>query len=87
MSYNVKSLEAELKDLEWKTEIMRARLEESEKRARLEEEKAADFRSLIGDFFIDVLKQYERANKTGQPRASNPFDHSTIRLIDCDAKI
>ena len=71
-----------MKDLGGKIEILKARLEEFDKRARLEEEQAADFRSLTADLFIDALRQYERINRTSQPRASSPLDYSTIRLID-----
>lgn len=76
------SQEAELRDLGWRIEIFRAQLEALEKRARLEEERAAEFHSLTADLFVDVLRQHERINGTSLPRASNPLDHSTIRLID-----
>lgn len=71
-----------MKDLDGKIEILKAKLEDFDKRARLEEEQAEDFRSLTADLFIDALRQYERINRTSQPRVSNPLDYSTVRLID-----
>lgn len=66
-------LSVEMSILSAEMEVMRRRIEVHER---------ADVRSLTADLLADVLKRYEDINKASQSQASNPFDHSTTRLID-----